>query len=123
MRLRALLVGSLLCSGAWAAVSDAEFKQLARSASEGIADARARLEVLAQDDSRAAHYLGTLYATGRGVTQSDAQAVEWFKRAATAGRAESAHAAALIYQRSAGEVRDLAAAREWYRAAAARGYG
>lgn len=45
----------------------------------------AGLKAAAQGDAEAEFSLGVLYATGRGVARDDAQAVNWYRKAAEHG--------------------------------------
>ena len=43
------------------------------------------LSAAEQGDGNAAHALGLMYLTGKGVTQDNAQALEWYRKAAELG--------------------------------------
>lgn len=51
--------------------------------------------------------LGSLYAYGRGVPQSDAEAVKWFRRAADQGSPDGLYALAMAVYAGKGVERDL----------------
>jgi hypothetical protein len=51
--------------------------------------ARGKLEAAVRGDANAQAELGTMYATGDGVPQSDARALQWLLRAANQGHAEA----------------------------------
>ena len=77
---------------------------------------------LADAGNAAAQYqLGTLYAEGKGVAQSDATAAQWFQRAAEQGNAAAQYNLAVSYAEGLGVPKDDAAAAKWFRAAAEQG--
>jgi TPR repeat protein len=77
---------------------------------------------LAEQGNAAAQYqLGTLYAEGKGVQQSDATAVAWFARAANQGNAAAQYNLAASYAEGLGVPKDDAAAARWFRRAAEQG--
>lgn len=65
--------------------------------------------------------LGVLYAKDRGVTQDYAQALDWFRKAATAGRADGMLYLGVMYDNGWGVAKDVTQARDWYRKAAKAG--
>ena len=77
---------------------------------------------LAEKGVAAAQYqLGTLYAEGRGVEQSDATAAVWYKRAAEQGDAAAQYNLAVSYAEGLGVDKDDANAVKWFRRAAEQG--
>lgn len=72
-------------------------------------------------DATAAYQLGTLYAEGKGVVQSDKEAFEWFTKAANAGNASAQYNLAASYAEGLGVTRDDALAAKWFRRAADQG--
>ena len=122
----ATLIFALCCAGAQAQVPtpvELEVVEIAKKAASGAADAKAELERRAQGgETLAEHFMGVLYAGGKGVPPSDTQAVDWFTRAAKKGHVESMHNLAVILSRTPGSLKDPQAARSWYRAAAEKGY-
>jgi TPR repeat protein len=77
---------------------------------------------LADKGNPAAQYqLGTLYAEGKGVAQSDATAVQWFQRAADQGDAASQYNLAVSFAEGLGVPKDDASAAKWFRRAADQG--
>ncbi len=65
--------------------------------------------------------LGTLYAEGKGVEQSDTTAASWFHRAAEQGNAEAQYNLAVSYAEGLGVKKDDAVAAKWFRRAAEQG--
>lgn len=121
--LRILAACALIVAGAAHAASEKEVIQLYRQAAGAMAPARAELERLAKDgDGLAAHFLGRLHLEGRGVLRDETAAVEWFRKSAELGRADSAHNLGVIYERSRGTLKDAKEARRWYGIAADKGY-
>jgi TPR repeat protein len=62
-----------------------------------------------------------MYAQGRGVMQDDAQAVDWFKRAAAQGHASAQFNLGLMYEQGRGVMQDFMRAYMWFSLAAAKG--
>jgi hypothetical protein len=75
-----------------------------------------------QGDARAEAGLGTMYATGRGVTQDNAEAVKWYRLAADQGLAVAQNNLGDMYQNGHGVPKDEDQALQWYRLAANQGY-
>lgn len=73
-------------------------------------------------DVNAQNDLGMLYAVGRGVLHSEAEAAKWFRKAAEQGNAESQYNLALMYGRGQGVTQDLKKAAEWAGKAARQGF-
>ncbi len=80
-----------------------------------VADAR-------QGDPERQKALGDAYAKGDGVAQSDATAVEWYRKAASRGLASAQSALGAMIMNGRGGLRDLKQAEHWLRAAANQGY-
>ena len=78
---------------------------------------------LAQRGDAAAEYeLGRMYQHGRGVTQDNRRAVEWYRRSAEQGYAPAERSLGAMYRGGYGGLpQDGAKAREWYGKAAAQG--
>ena len=74
------------------------------------------------DDARGQTSLGSMYQEGRGVPQDDAEAVKWFRRAASQRDARGQMHLAWMIQRGRGAPRDAAEAIKWFRRAARQGY-
>jgi TPR repeat protein len=62
-----------------------------------------------------------MYSSGRGVPQDDAQAVEWYRKAADQGNADAQFFLASCYDAGAGVPRDYAQGAKWWRKAAEQG--
>ena len=65
--------------------------------------------------------LGLSYELGRGVAQSDSEAVRWYRAAAAAGDAGGMNNLGLMYAQGRGVAQSDSEALRWYRAAAAAG--
>jgi TPR repeat protein len=77
---------------------------------------------LAEKGNADAQYrLGTLYAEGKGVPQSDATAAEWFQRAADQGNAMAQYNLGVSYGEGLGVTKDDKKAAAWFRRAAEQG--
>jgi len=72
-------------------------------------------------DSRAQATLGTMYNRGRGVSQSNTEALRWFHLAADRGDALAEFNLGLMYAEGQGVPQDQALAADWYRKAADQG--
>jgi uncharacterized protein len=62
-----------------------------------------------------------MYAKGRGVSQSDTEAVKWYRRAADQGEAWGQTNLGVIYARGQGVARDYISAYMWFDLSAAQG--
>ena len=80
-------------------------------------EARRRLHCLfAQNDIAVAQFnLALMFEKGLGGTQDDAQAVEWFRKAAKQGHAGAQHNLGDMYKQGRGDAQDDARAELWYR--------
>ncbi|MFQ5754727.1 MAG: protein kinase [Acidiferrobacterales bacterium] len=89
-------------------------------------DSRRALQLLkplaAQGEARAQTTLGFLYVMGRGVTQDEAEAATWFRKAAAQGLADAQYNLGTLYESGRGVTRDEAEAARWYGKAAAQGH-
>jgi TPR repeat protein len=81
-----------------------------------------RLMAIAPQDRAAQHMLGVCYQNGHGVSRSDGEAVQWYRKAAELGYAPSQTSLAWMYENGRGVARDYAVALDWYRKAAAQGH-
>ena len=81
------------------------------------------LIVLAEQEVAAQAVLGVMYDQGRGVGQSDAEAVKWTAMAAKQGDAESQFNLGVMYAQGRGDVLEQsdAEAADWYAKAATQG--
>ena len=70
----------------------------------------------------AAYFLGTLYATGRGVSQDNAEAARWIRMAAEQGHVEAQRKLGQLYHMGRGVVQDDAEATRWMQRAAEAGH-
>jgi len=59
-----------------------------------------------------------MYATGRGVAKDEAQAAEWFRKAAEKGDRFAEYSLGHAYEQGKGVPKDLAEGLKWYRMAA-----
>ena len=75
-----------------------------------------------QGDARAQWNLGVKYANGDGVTQDDAEALKWGRKAADQGNAFAQNGLGLIYLGGQGVAQNYAEAMTWFRKAADQGY-
>ena len=118
------LVCGLACGMAWTLASDAFAAETRASESE-----RARPRFVVEDletqaksgDTEAMFRLAQALQRGRGVTEHDARAAEWYLRAAESGHAAAMTNLGVMYSRGEGVARDDGRALEWYRKAAAAG--
>jgi len=65
--------------------------------------------------------LGTLYESGRGVTQDYAEALKWYRKAADQGNANAENNLGWLYKNGWGVDRDYVEAVSWFRRSAERG--
>ncbi len=78
---------------------------------------------LADSGVAAAQYrLGVMYAEGKGVAASDAEAALWFERAAVQGDAAAQYDLGASYAEGAGVRKDVATAAKWFLRAADQGF-
>ena len=75
-----------------------------------------------KDYASAMFSLGVMYADGRGVTQSDTQAVEWYRKAAAKDYAAAMYNLGVMYANGQGVAQSDAQAIEWYGKAARAGH-
>ncbi|MGH0034961.1 MAG: tetratricopeptide repeat protein [Myxococcota bacterium] len=73
-------------------------------------------------DPRAQVGLGTLYASGRGVEQDDAEAARWFRRAAEQGDALAQYNLGICYLKGRGVDEDAVEAFKWISLSASQGF-
>jgi hypothetical protein len=74
-----------------------------------------------QGDPDAQFYVATLYAEGKGVSESDLIAAVWYQRAAEQGVAMAQYNLGVSYAEGLGVRKDEAAAAKWFRRAADQG--
>ena len=76
-----------------------------------------------QGDSASEYYIrGWCYANGRGVSQNDEKAVEWYQKAAEQGHAIAQYDLSWMYQYGRGVSQNASEAVKWCRRAAEQGY-
>ena len=63
-----------------------------------------------------------MYANGEGVPKDEAEAVNWYRKAAEQGHARGQFNLGLMYANGRGVTKDEAEAVNWYRKAAEQGY-
>jgi Sel1 repeat len=73
-------------------------------------------------DAEAQKTLGECYSNGQGVTQSYAQAAQWYRKAADQGNAAAQAALGELYEVGQGVQRDATEAAKYYRRAAEKGH-
>lgn len=71
-----------------------------------------------QGNIDAQNWLALMYAKGKGVVQSEENAMYWRRKAAEAGNANSQYHLGRMYQTGAGGTQDYTKARHWYKKAA-----
>jgi TPR repeat protein len=71
-------------------------------------------------DAEAQTTYGNMFASGRGISQDDAQAVAWFRKAAVQGNAFAQNALGTMYLNGRGVSQDYVQTVAWYRKAAVR---
>lgn len=77
----------------------------------------------AAGDAVAQRQLGNLYRNGSGVAQSDAEALAWYRKAATQGDVVAHYNLGVMYDNGYGVAQDHGEAARWYEQAVARNYG
>lgn len=82
-----------------------------------------KLLLLAQQGDAAVQYkLGLKYAKGDGVPIDQAEAVQWYRKAAEQSHAGAQHQLGQMYEKGEGVAKDNSEALRWYRKAAKNGY-
>jgi TPR repeat protein len=74
-----------------------------------------------QGDALAQYNLGVLYRKGRGVSQDDVQARQWYEKAAAQGQAKAQYNLGTLYFNGEGVPKDYQQALRWFRMAADQG--
>ena len=110
----------------WYRMAAKQGDESAQSAIKFLEDApetaRQQRALAEQGDADAQCYLATLYARGRGVPQSYAEAAKWIRKAAEQGRAVPQFLLGRIYSEGKGVAQSDVEAAKWYRKAAEQGY-
>ncbi|KAG0252301.1 hypothetical protein DFQ27_008154, partial [Actinomortierella ambigua] len=73
-----------------------------RDTNQDRVKAMAEIQAAERGDARAQFNLGTMYDTGRGVEQSDAEAVKWYTKAASQGNPGAQNNLGLMYKNGRG---------------------
>ena len=73
-------------------------------------------------DAEAQNTLGNKYRLGQGVSEDDAQAVSWYRKAAQQGHAKAQYSLGWMYDNGRGVPQNYATAVSWYRKAAQQGF-
>ena len=87
----------------------------------GAQDYEATRHAAEQGDADAQFNLGSMYATGRGVPQDDAEAVRWYRLATEQGDASAQYLVGFAYATGRGVPEDDVTAHMWLNVAAATG--
>ena len=80
------------------------------------------LPLAAQGDARSQNAIGSLFASGRGVTQDYSEAMRWYQKAADQGYAPAETAIGSLFLSGRGVTRDYAVAVVWFQKAADQGF-
>jgi TPR repeat protein len=75
-----------------------------------------------QGDAKSQCLLGTMYGGGKGVPKNEAEAVNWYRKAAEQGLAEAQFSLGAAYHEGSGVTQDYDEANKWTRKAAEQGY-
>jgi len=75
-----------------------------------------------QGHADAQNNLGVMYATGKGVTQNNIEAVKWFRKAAQQGHADAQNNLGWMYAAGKGVTQNDIEAAKWFRKAAQQGH-
>lgn len=112
---------SLLLSGTTLA---ATMEEVTAAVKEEKFERAARLltEIANTGNAEAQFLLALMFENGRGVTQNDREAFQWYKKAADQGLAAAQNNLAHLYRQGKGVKQDLKEAVRWYRRAAEAGH-
>ncbi|KAG0249387.1 hypothetical protein DFQ27_000147, partial [Actinomortierella ambigua] len=83
--------------------------------------ARAEIQAAERGDARAQFNVGCMYFSGRGVEESDVEAVKWFTMAASQGHPNAQNNLGVMYENGQGVEQSDVEAVEWYTKAANQG--
>jgi TPR repeat protein len=103
------------------AISSIAMSQIAQPFTVNTVLRTAPANVADQGFAKAQYNLGVSYATGRGVAQDDATAVNYFRKAADQGLADAQFFLGFMYANGRGVSQDQPAAAYWFRKAADQG--
>lgn len=84
------------------------------------AELKITIPLAQKGEAWAQFFLGNSYLNGKGVTKNDAEAVNWYRLAATQGNASAQFNLGLMYRKGQGVSQNYAEAVKWYRLAAAQ---
>jgi uncharacterized protein len=73
-------------------------------------------------DAKAQTILGKMYAMGQGVSQNQAEALKWFKKAAEKENAEAQFGIGVMYFKGQGVTQNYIEAMKWFKKAADHGH-
>ena len=73
------------------------------------------------NDPEAQRNIGVMFQQGLGVPQSDAEAANWYRRAAEAGHARAQQNLGVMFEQGAGVPQDYREAARWFRRSAEQG--
>jgi TPR repeat protein len=104
---------------AFEAIAQREAKQIEERITAAVRLRNARLAD--EGDADAQFNLGMMYAKGKGVPQSYAEALKWFRKAAEQGFAAARYNLGIMYDNGHGVPQSYAEAAKWYRKAADQG--
>jgi TPR repeat protein len=104
-----------------AARGDSDAKGVLRRLGE-LTDLEFYKEKAEKGDAEAQNTLGTMYAKGDGVTQSDSEALYWYWKAAERGNAPAQYNLGLAYRDGKGVNKNDGEARKWLKKAADQGH-
>ncbi|GHT88005.1 hypothetical protein AGMMS49960_18720 [Betaproteobacteria bacterium] len=125
-------LGDSYAEGLGVAQSDTEaVKWYRMAAKQGDDDAQRALRcydsdelrkaAVSQENEEAQYVLGMCYAVGRGVAQSDTEAIKWYRKAAERGQADAQLTLGVRYAKGKGVVQSNSEALRWFKAAADQG--
>ena len=119
----AILLVALMSVNAWAALTAEQAGRLFAKACGSDQEALHALIVEGDKGNPYAQYrLGLLYRVGIGaVSRDDAQAAQWWRKAAQQGNAEAQNQLGFLYVNGEGVSRDYAQAAQWWNKAAQQG--
>ena len=85
-------------------------------------DMDAMLKLARQGDAEAQYAVGQLLLARKGTPETDAEAVEWFRKAAEQGHEGARYSMGAAYSNGIGVAKDVLKALEWFRSLAVDGY-
>jgi TPR repeat protein len=120
--IRTLLLAAALALGFGAAASADPFEDGVVAAKRGDFEAALKLwRPLADQGNAAAQVnIGSMYATGQGVTQDHAEAAKFYRKAANQGNTSGQQKLGFLYAAGLGVKKDVARAFMWFTLAGAK---